>query len=135
MKKVFKLGLDLHGVSDRATDFFSLITKLLVDNGHEVHLMTGSHKGERLDQQLEAAGVTYTHLFSISDFLYKSGNPVRYDENNNPWFSDEEWNEAKSIYAKQKKLDLSFDDTEVYGDYFEFPFAFIKIDMKDEKDT
>ena len=45
MKEVFKLGLDLHGVSDTAVDFFSLITKLLVANGHEVHLLTGSHRG------------------------------------------------------------------------------------------
>jgi len=130
MKKIFKLGLDLHGVSDTAVDFFSLITKLLVENNHEVHLMTGSHRGESLDQQLKDAKITYTHLFSISDYLLDNGNPVRY-EGDNPWFSDEEWNRAKSIYAKQHKIDLTFDDTEVYGDYFEFPFAFIKIDMKD----
>ena len=130
MKKVFKLGLDLHGVSDRATDFFSLITKLLVENGHEVHIMTGSHRGERLDAQLKAAGVSYTHLFSISDFLVNNGNPVRY-EGDNPWFSDDEWNQAKSIYAHQQKLDLTLDDTEVYGKFFKLPFAYIKIDMKE----
>lgn len=130
MKKIFKLGLDLHGVSDTAVDFFSLITKLLVENNHEVHLMTGSHRGERLDQQLKDAKITYTHLFSISDYLLDNGNPVRY-EGDNPWSSDEEWNRAKSIYTKQYKIDLTFDDTEVYGDYFEFPYAFIKIDMKD----
>lgn len=129
MKKVFKLGLDLHGVSDRATDFFSLITKLLVENNHEVHLMTGSHKGEALDAQLKKAGVTYTHLFSIADFLVDNGNPVRY-EGDNPWFSDEDWNKAKSIYAHKHKLDLTLDDTEIYGDYFKLPFAYMKIDMK-----
>ena len=130
MDKKFKLGLDLHGVSDTATEFFSLITRLLVENNCEVHIMTGALTGERLTQQLIDSKVTYTHLYSISDTLIESGNPVRYDEKGNPWFSTEEWNKAKAIYAQEHNLDITFDDTEVYGDFFKLPFAYVKIDMK-----
>ena len=55
-KKIYKLGLDLHGVTDKVPDFFSILTKLLVENGHEVHLMTGEHEGPLLDEQIEECG-------------------------------------------------------------------------------
>jgi hypothetical protein len=130
-KKVFKLGIDLHGVSDTASEFFTLITKLLIADGNEIHLMTGSHEGEKLTQQLKEAGVNYTHFFSISDYLKTSGKNVRYDDKGNPWFSNEDWDSAKSEYAEENNIDLVIDDTERYNEYFTTPFAYMKIDMKD----
>jgi len=36
-----KVGLDIHGVVDVRPEFFSELSKLLVSNGHEVHIITG----------------------------------------------------------------------------------------------
>ena len=37
-----KIGLDFHGVINTSPEFFGLISKLLLDAGHEVHIITGN---------------------------------------------------------------------------------------------
>ena len=44
MKKVMKIALDIHGVCDANPEFFALISKLLVSDGHEVIIITGKMK-------------------------------------------------------------------------------------------
>ena len=54
------------------------------------------------------------------------------DEKGRPWMDDDIWDRTKGDYCKKHQIDFCIDDTERYGDYFETPFAFMKI-KKDEK--
>lgn len=118
MKKPYKLGLDLHGVSDKIPEFFSLISKLMVENGHEVHIMTGEHIGGTLHKQLEDCGLYYTHIFSIADWHKEKGTQMRYDSEGNPWMDANDWDSSKGNYAEEKGLNLVIDDTVRYSSYF-----------------
>jgi hypothetical protein len=122
-----RLGLDIHGVIDTAPKFFSLITKLLVDNGHEVFVITGSHISESLINELNGYGIQYGKLLSVSDYNVENGVSVSYDENGNPWFTDEIWNKTKGVLCEKYDIDFHIDDSNVYGDYFSTPYTKINI--------
>jgi hypothetical protein len=120
-----KIGIDVHGVLDD-NPFFKEMSKLFVEGGHEVHIITGSQHNKILRTSLEKMGIKeglhYTHLFSISDHLIAKGIPVRWEGNNNPYFDGDTWNEAKAEYCKERNIDIHFDDSKEYAGYFSTPF-------------
>lgn len=126
-----KFGFDIHGVIDALPKVFSVMTTLLVDNGHEVHIMTGSKWNEDIENQLKSMGVKWTHHFSITDHHISCGTPMRYDPNpDHPWINtgnpDEDnrlWDCAKGEYCQKHGIDFHIDDTMRYNDHFCTPFA------------
>ena len=132
MKKEIKIGLDIHGVCDMAPEFFSLISKLLVDNNHEVHILTGRRESDGAMKEIHDLNISYTHFFSIADHHEKVGTKMHDDDRGRPWMDDEIWDRTKGDYCRDNEIDFCIDDTERYGQYFETPFAYIKI-KDDEK--
>lgn len=131
----FKLGLDLHGVIDKTPKFFSLISKLLIENGHEVHIMTGEHSGENLEKQLNDCNIDYTHLFSIADYHKENGAAINYDSDGNPWMDSKLWDKSKAEYAEKNELNLVIDDTARYGAYFKsLPFMAVDIHLPNNEE-
>lgn len=126
MEKKLKIGIDLHGVSDAFPTFFAEFTKLFVDAGHSIHILTGELVTSALHAQLEACGVKYTHLYSIAQHHKDLNTPMTFDEKGTPWIDQDLWVRAKGEYAKQHELDIMLDDTEGYGPYFSTPFVFFK---------
>ena len=117
-----KIGLDIHGVSDTNSKFFSELSNLFVNNGHEVHVITGP-KFEKVEAVLKEAGIKYTHFFSIVDEAEKNGIVVRYDDKGDPFIDVEIWNRSKAKYCKTHAIDLHFDDSDIYHKYFETPYT------------
>lgn len=134
MSKVYKIGLDIHGVCDANPEFFAKLSKLFVEAGCEVHILTGRRESDGALKEIEELGLSHTHFFSISDYHQRVGTKMTNDKDGNPWMDDETWDRTKGDYCKEHKIDFCFDDTERYGQYFETPFAYIKI-KKDEKDV
>lgn len=126
MDKKLKIGIDLHGVSDAFPTFFAEMTRLFVQNNAEVHIMTGELVTPQLHAQIEACGLKYTHLYSISQHHADNGTPMTFDAKGTPWIDQDLWVRAKGNYAKEHGLDIVFDDTESYGQYFSTPFMFCK---------
>ena len=119
-----KIGLDIHGVIDAHRPFFAEFSKLLVANGHEVHVMTGPRfKALKPD---ELKDITYTHFFSIVDHCVENNVEVVYDGDGNPWIDQYEWNKAKGDYARLHKIDLVIDDSVDYPKFFSTPIATFK---------
>ena len=113
-----KFGFDLHGVLDRKPEQFAVLTKTLVAAGHEVHVITGSHWSEELEDQLKRKlNLTYTHFFSIADYHSKVGTPITY-RNGNPYLDDYLWNRTKGDYCKEQGIFLHLDDSGDYGRHF-----------------
>ena len=130
-----KIALDLHGIINSNPEFFSEMSKLFVNAGHEIHVLTGSHiKEQNIEAELEKYGISYTHLFSIADHhknIQTEG--LRYDENGNPWVSDEDWDKTKAEYCKRNEISFCIDDTARYANHFETPFGYMSIQMHKEK--
>jgi len=129
MMKKYKLAIDIHGVADMVPEFFALISKLLVDNNNEVHILTGRRVSDGALDEIKELNLTYTHFFSIADHHEKNGTKMHNDNKGNPWMDDEIWDRTKGDYCKENKIDFCIDDTERYGNYFETPFAFVKIKL------
>ena len=119
-----KIGLDVHGVIDSDPTFFSEFTNLMKSAGHEIHVLTGEEKTEKLIKQLKEMGIIYDFLFSISTSLMELGHDVKFDEENNPWFKNDLWNSAKGKYCLNNEIDLHFDDSPEYFKYFKTPYVF-----------
>jgi len=120
--KKIKIGIDIHGVIDTDPAFFKVLTELLVNNGHEVHIITGS-KIEREIPQLKKHGISYTHLFSITDHHIKNGTKISWDKKNNPHLDTYLWDKTKAQYCKEQNIDMHFDDSDTYNYFFKTPYA------------
>lgn len=127
MKKVMKIALDIHGVCDANPEFFALISKLLVSDGHEVIIITGKMKSHGAIDELKKLGISYTKFFSIVDYQIDKGTEILYDKNGNPWIDDDIWNQTKAEICEKENIDLHIDDSSVYGQYFTTPYAQIFI--------
>ena len=125
-----KIGIDIHGVITEAPQFFSLITKLLVEAGNEVFIITGASITHKIKQKLIKHNISYTNILSISDYLISQDIAVRYADPNNPWFDDDSWNKAKAVLCKKHNIDFHIDDSEKYGEHFTTPYAMMKIKSK-----
>jgi hypothetical protein len=124
-----KIGIDIHGVVTKHKKFFKELSKLFISAGHEVHVLTGSSVdpktkyGRKTIKEIEDLGIEYTHLFSIIDYHHSIGTEIEYEDSENPWMDGVLWDKAKGDYCKEHEIDIMFDDTRRYGDYFSTPFV------------
>lgn len=126
-KKKLKIGLDIHGICDANPEFFSELSRLFVNAGHEVHILTGRRVSDGALEEIEGLGLSYTHFFSISDYHVEIGTKVWEDDEGNPWLEGELWDRTKGDYCAKHKIDFHIDDTARYGDYFKTTFMLSKI--------
>lgn len=120
-----KLGLDIHGVLDVRPKFFSELTKVLVAAGWEVHIITGGSAIEsNVLQECKDLNITYTHFFSVFDYLKEIGASTNEELGiASRWpFPDETWNLAKSKYCEEHQIDMHIDDMPEYLVHFTTPF-------------
>jgi len=124
----FRIGLDMHGVIDSNPVLFSELTKILVESGNEVHIITGgSWKGDNIERDLIKLGIKWTHYFSVYDSLKESGVPtvgkVKFPDGRiQDKFEDGHWDQAKGEYCKKNNISLHLDDTLMYNEFFNTPF-------------
>lgn len=116
MKKVFKVGIDIHGVIDTYPERFKQLSKALVNSGAEVHIITGSKRDERINKLLSDSEIAFTHYFSIVEHLEANGQITWRD--NQPYAEESQWNIAKRNYCQAQSIDLMIDDSPIYRDTF-----------------
>ena len=117
MKKVLKVGLDIHGVIDTYPDKFRLLSQAFYRDGAEVHIVTGVKRDQRIDKLLSDAGIHFTHYFSIVEHLEQTQGQVEWI-GGLPYADETQWNRAKRDYCHRQGLDFMFDDSEIYRDTF-----------------
>lgn len=122
-RKVLKIGLDIHGVANADAAFFSELTHVLVDGGHEVHILTGVERTPALERHLKIdLELSWTHLFSITSHCRDLGADIETIQGK-PYVDEDLWNRAKAEYCRQHAIDLHLDDSAVYGRHFSTPYA------------
>ncbi len=133
MTKKIKIGIDIHGVSDSNKEFFSALTKALVENGHEIHVLTGSKATKEFKKYVkENLGLSWTHFFSITSHHKNMGTPML-EIGGKPYMDEKVWDRTKAEYCAKNKIDLHMDDSPVYGKYFTTPYARYFSNKKPEK--
>lgn len=130
--KKLKIGLDIHGICDANPEFFSELSRLFVNAGHDVHIITGRRVSDGALKEIKDLGLSYTHFFSISDYHVEKGTKVWEDDEGNPWLEGELWDRTKGDYCAKNQIDFHIDDTARYGDYFKTTFMLSKIFKRTE---
>lgn len=114
---MFKLGLDFHGVIDTYPEYIALMSKLFVDAGHEVHIITGLKRDSGIEANLQKFGIHYTHYFSIVEHLENTGVTVIWRDGL-PYADKIYWDIAKRDYCQRENINMMIDDSPVYKDTF-----------------
>ena len=117
-----KLGIDIHGVADEVPEFFAELSRILVQAGCEIHIITGPPDSPRLREELTRLNISFTHLFSIVDY-HKSIGTEMYEVKGNMYCSEYLWDKTKADYCMREKIDLHFDDSDAYLYFFKTPYA------------
>lgn len=120
---MFKLGLDYHGVITEIPSILAPLTQQWCAAGNELHIITGTRITDDFVGKLEAYGIKYTHLFSISDYHHHLGTPMTGYDEGQPKIDPVIWNFTKAAYCETHKIDLHVDDSAVYEHYFTTPYA------------
>ena len=126
-----KLGLDVHGVIDHDPVFFSKLSRMVMDNGGEVHIITGGSWTLEFEEEVRSKGVVWTHHFSVYDHLIGQetltvGEVSFPDGKTQKKFVNGVWDPIKGEYCREHNISIHFDDTLVYRDYFTTPFIHYK---------
>ncbi|MBU1169677.1 MAG: NUDIX hydrolase [Proteobacteria bacterium] len=130
---MIKLGIDVHGVADTAPHFFSELSRILVENGHEVHILTGAEHTDALEYELKhVLKLSWTHFFSTTSYHKNTGTEITYIDGN-PYMDNKIWNRSKSEYCRRHGIQLHIDDSDVYGKYFKTPYAQFGFSKSDEQ--
>jgi len=116
-----KIGLDVHGVVDKYPDVFARLTKVLKGKGHEIIIITGRELCTELFDKLDTLGVAYNDVFSITSYHKRIGTHVTYKDGDptQPLIAPPLWDRTKADFCKQEGVAVHFDDSLVYGKYFE----------------
>lgn len=119
-----KLGLDIHGVLDTNPVDFIHIAKEIKNEGGEVHVITGSSYNIELETfllNLSGGDKFWDELVSIQDELIKTVKPEGINSHGRPYWFDKDWDRVKGDYCRDNNIDLHYDDTERYIEYFTTP--------------
>lgn len=116
---MLRFGFDIHGVIDQKPTHYSKLIKKLKKNGVEIHIITGIHIDLNLILKLTEWDIYWDCMFSITDYHTSIGTKITYSNPENPHMDDEIWDRTKADYCKRKAIDIHFDDSKIYGKYFD----------------
>ena len=117
-----KLGLDYHGVITDNPKHFSHLSRLILFNDGEVHIITGERITPKIYKHLDRLNIYFTHIFSILDYHIQNKTTRAWQDSRGWWIKKEVWNKTKAWYCLKHKIDLHIDDSEIYGKYFKTPY-------------
>jgi hypothetical protein len=65
---IIKVGIDIHGVIDQDPNLFAAFSKMLTENGHQVHILTGREVNDYIIDRLRDFNISYNQIFSITSY-------------------------------------------------------------------
>jgi len=119
--KLFKLGLDVHGVIDDDPEFFSDLSKTISERGHYIYIVTGREETSDLVEEIKKYGISHIAILSITSHQKTLGTPISYlnDRRSQPIMDPEIWNPTKAALCATVGIDVMIDDSLIYGKYFQ----------------
>ena len=114
-----KLGIDIHGTLDHNPQLFLDLIK--GSNWEEIHIITGVPITDKVIEELLGYndGIQFWDtLVSIEDNLKKTSKPLGINEKGRYIWDEDLWDSFKGSYCFNNGIDIHFDDTPRYGQYF-----------------
>ena len=123
-KEVERLGIDIHGVLDCNPKFFVAQALEVLKRKGEVHIITGIPYSDDVEQELlgyNNGQKFWTHYFSIESYLVMMNTSYGYDLRGRKSFDASIWDRVKAHYCAERNIDLHYDDSPEYAQYFTTP--------------
>ena len=116
--KKIRIGLDIHGVIDKYLDIFVPLTHKWIKK-HEIYIITGQ-EWDKVSYIIYENDIAFTDHFSIVDYHKTIGTKIWDNDMRGLgyWMDKSEWIKSKGMYATSIGLNIHFDDTPEYFDYF-----------------
>ena len=127
-----KIGIDVHGVIDKYPVQFSHMTTAWLSKGYEVHIITGQPLDDVMSILVDA-NIYYSHFYSIVECHMVKDTHMWKDDNDTWWMAGDIWTPAKGKYAEEVGLDIHFDDSRSYCDYFPRDCSYVNVGSNYEK--
>ena len=113
-----KIGFDVHGVLDTFLVFKQMMDTFIADPNYEVHVITGLSRADADKDIGHLVDFDKVKYMSIVDRLTDQGVPFEWI-NGMPYADANLWNREKAIYCEEQGIAIMFDDSPVYGEYFD----------------
>ena len=127
-----KVGIDIHGVLDHHPEKFIEFARQIKHLGcyypseNMVYIVTGLSREKAL-KELQVFADQYAYgipfwdeVYSIVDYVKENNIPHHYTEDGHLWTNNkDDWDAVKGMISRKLKLDLHFDDSPEYEEYFE----------------
>ncbi len=131
MSRRIRIGIDYHGVITADPSFFRDFSRLALEHGCEVYVLSGGAKKD-IQAYLERQGIPYSFIWSMLDY-FAGKNMVTYLADGSFKVDDKAWNVAKANYCVAHKIDFHIDDSVLYGKAFLTPFCLYNFQNKNCK--
>lgn len=116
-----RVSIDFHGVVDSNPVLFRAIILGLINQGYEVHILTGARAAVE-KKSLAKFGIPWTHIFSIVDYHESIGTKVRWTKRG-PSMLPYLWDKTKATYCQVNRIEMHLDDSFIYGRFFRTPYV------------
>jgi len=117
-----KLGFDIHGVIDTFEVFPFIIENYLDRDDVEIYIISGLSRRDadgQIGHLVDLDRIDDEHYFSIADYLEDRPDVEVTWKDGMPWADEEAWNRAKADYCDEEGIDILFDDSPIYAQYFD----------------
>jgi len=133
------ISIDFFGTLDQNADFWQEFMKFLILEGHKIYVISGPWPKEIIEK-LEWSGfkedVHWNKVFSVLDYMSKSGFEVWYDEDHDSWYSQEvPWWFSKSRICEKAGVQIHLDSDKRFAPSFKsIATRFIDTTSADDKE-
>ena len=117
---MWTIGFDLHGILNKYPDTLKPLLKILSKN-NVVVVVSGSPEDDIIEELIRLGyyhSIHYDNIISITDYLKDEGIPMWKDIDGNWHCDDISWWSSKSKICKEYGINVLFDDSVKYGEYF-----------------
>jgi len=112
-----KIAFDVHGVLDTYVHFRNT-AKSVLSRRDSLYIISGQLYDKNMQETLDWAGLKDYRYFSITqELLDKDPNLITWIDGK-PWADDDVWNRVKADICHREGIDVIYDDSPIYGEYF-----------------
>ena len=131
-----RIAFDLHGVLDTYAYFRKLANQAYNDPDTQMIIVTGSLYTLKLQRKLSDLKIKFDEFYSITQHILDKDPALIHWIDGHPFAEDEVWDTAKADICRAVNIDLLFDDSPIYGKYFQnHPTLYIEVQNGKWKDS
>ena len=112
------IAFDVHGVLDTYEHFRTMLSCFRKLPDYSIYLISGSLFDSEMQNVLGEHNIKFDKYFSITQELLSANPKLINWVNGKPYAKEYLWDSMKAIICQREKVDILYDDSPKYGQYF-----------------